>query len=137
MAEETAEPKAGFKTALVFAMLFAVLGAVVVIAFLTTFRQPVTTLILIRHAEKIIDPNNSDPDLSPAGQTRAQEIVRMFGDAGINALWWATNYAKAQGFVLRDFKFVQIPHHGSRRNVGPIRLVYRQLQPCSREFVRR
>src|SRR5436853_6204047 len=98
MAEETTERGAGFKTALVFAMLFAVLGAVVVIAFLTTFRQPVTTLILIRHAEKIIDPNNSDPDLSPAGQTRAQEIVRMFGDAGINAVY-VTQYKRTKETV--------------------------------------
>src|SRR5437660_4877166 len=98
MAEETAEPKAGFKTALVFAMLFAVLGAVVVIAFLTTFRQPVTTLILVRHAEKIIDPNNSDPNLSPAGQARAQELARMFGDAGIKAIY-ATQYKRTQQTV--------------------------------------
>src|SRR2546427_2236454 len=98
MAEETTERRAGFKTALVFAMLFAVLGAVVVIAFLTTFRQPVTTLILVRHAEKIIDPNNADPDLSPAGQARAQELVRMFGDAGINAIY-ATQYKRTQQTV--------------------------------------
>ena len=98
MAEETTERRAGFKTALVFAMLFAVLGAVVVIAFLTTFRQPVTTLILVRHAEKIIDPNNSDPDLSPAGQSRAQELVRMFGDAGIKAIY-ATQYKRTQETV--------------------------------------
>ena len=45
--------------------------------------------------------------------------ILLTGDAGINALWWATNYAKGRGFILRDFKFVQIPHHGSRRNVGP------------------
>jgi hypothetical protein len=32
MADETAEPKSGFKTVLVFSMLFAVLGAVVVFA---------------------------------------------------------------------------------------------------------
>ena len=98
MAEETTERRAGLKTALVFAMLFAVLGAVVVIAFLTTFRQPVTTLILVRHAEKIIDPNNSDPDLSPAGQSRAQELVRMFGDAGIKAIY-ATQYKRTQETV--------------------------------------
>src|SRR5260370_20337933 len=52
-------------------MLFAVLGAVVVFAVLSTFRRPVTTVILVRHAEKIIDPNNADPDLSPAGEARA------------------------------------------------------------------
>src|SRR5216684_3183206 len=98
MADETPEPKSGFKTVLVFSMLFAVLGAVVVFAYFATFRRPVTTVILIRHAEKVIDPNNTDPDLSPAGQARAQELVRMFGDAGINAIY-ATQYKRTQQTV--------------------------------------
>jgi broad specificity phosphatase PhoE len=98
MADETPEPRSGFKTALVFSMLFAVLGAVVVFAYFATFRRPVTTVILVRHAEKIIDPNNSDPDLSPAGQARAQEIVRIFGDTGINAIY-ATQYKRTQQTV--------------------------------------
>jgi len=98
MPDETPEPRSGFKTALVFSMLFAVLGAVVVFAYFATFRRPVTTVILVRHAEKIIDPNNSDPDLSPAGQTRAQEIVRIFGDTGINAIY-ATQYKRTQQTV--------------------------------------
>ncbi|MDX6383021.1 MAG: hypothetical protein QOK48_594, partial [Blastocatellia bacterium] len=58
MADETAEPKSGFRTILVFSMLFAVLGAVAVFAYWTTFRRPVTTIIVIRHAEKKIEPNN-------------------------------------------------------------------------------
>src|SRR6266545_7010650 len=98
MAEENGERKSGFKTALVFSMLFAVLGAVVVIAYFVTFRRPVTTIILVRHAEKIIDPNNNDVDLSEAGQQRAQEIARMFGDAGINAIY-ATQYKRTQETV--------------------------------------
>src|SRR5882724_6243519 len=98
MADETPEPKSGLKTVLVFSMLFAVLGAVVVLAYYATFSRPVTTVILIRHAEKIIDPNNSDPDLSPAGQARAQEIVRIFGDTGINAIY-ATQYKRTQQTV--------------------------------------
>ncbi len=98
MADETPEPKSGFKTVLVFSMLFAVLGAVVVFAYFATFRRSVTTVILIRHAEKVIDPNNADPDLSPAGQARAQELVRMFGDAGINAIY-ATQYKRTQQTV--------------------------------------
>ncbi|MDX6501424.1 MAG: hypothetical protein QOG23_4684 [Blastocatellia bacterium] len=98
MADETPEPRSGFKTALVFSMLFAVLGAVVVFAYFATFRRPVTTVILVRHAEKIIDPNNSDPDLSPAGQARALEIVRIFGDTGINAIY-ATQYKRTQQTV--------------------------------------
>src|SRR5438270_10868237 len=98
MTSETPEPRSGLKTALVFSMLFAVLGAVVVFGYFTTFRRTVTTVILIRHAEKIIDPNNPDVDLSPAGQTRAQELARMFGDAGINAIY-ATQYKRTQETV--------------------------------------
>src|SRR5437660_2973677 len=98
MAEETPEPKSRLRTIVVCAMLFAILGAVVVLGYFTTFRRPVTTVILIRHAEKIIDPNNPDVDLSPAGQTRAQELARMFGDAGINAIY-ATQYKRTQDTV--------------------------------------
>jgi 2,3-bisphosphoglycerate-dependent phosphoglycerate mutase len=98
MADEMPEPKSGFRTVLVFSMLFAVLGAVVVFAYFATFRRPLTTVILIRHAEKVIDPNNPDVDLSPAGQARAQELVRMFGDAGINAIY-ATQYKRTQQTV--------------------------------------
>ena len=98
MADETPEPRSGLKTVLVFSMLFAVLGAVVVFAYFATFRRPVTTVILVRHAEKVIDPNNPDPDLSPAGQARAQEIVRIFSDAGINAIY-ATQYKRTQQTV--------------------------------------
>ena len=98
MANETEEPKSGFRTVLVFSMLFALLGAVVVFGYFATFRRPVTTVILIRHAEKNVDPNNPDVDLSPAGQARAQEIVRMFGDAGINTIY-ATQYKRTQQTV--------------------------------------
>src|SRR5947207_14752217 len=95
MAEQIAESKPGFKTALVFSMLFAILAAVVVFAYYATFRSPVTTLILVRHAEKIIDPNNPDVALNADGQARAQELVRVFAAAGINALY-ATQYERAQ-----------------------------------------
>jgi len=43
----------------------------------------------------------------------------LTGDAGVNALWWSIHHAKEHGHVLKAFTFVQIPHHGSRRNVGP------------------
>lgn len=98
MTDENPESKTRFRTVIVFAMLFAVLGAVVVFAYFATFRRPLTTIILARHAEKIIDPNNPDVDLSPAGQARAQEIARIFGDAGINAIY-ATQYKRTQETV--------------------------------------
>jgi len=43
----------------------------------------------------------------------------LTGDAGIHALNWAADFADAVGYLLQSFTFIQIPHHGSRRNVGP------------------
>lgn len=45
--------------------------------------------------------------------------VLLTGDAGVSALWVAAYEAGQQGLPLGQFDFVQIPHHGSRRNVGP------------------
>ena len=79
-------------------MLFVVLGAVVLFAYFSTFERPMTTIILIRHAEKNIEPTNPDPDLSPFGQARAQELARMFADAGVKAIY-ATQYKRTQQTV--------------------------------------
>ena len=118
MTSETPEPRSKLKTALVFSMLFAILGAVVVFGYFTTFRRPITTIILVRHAEKIIDPNNPDVDLSAAGQARAQEIARMFGDAGINAIY-ATQYQRTQETVkpLSEFSPAFQGREQGRRDV--------------------
>ncbi len=98
MADENPESRSTLKTAVVLAMLFAILGAVVIFGYFITFRRPVMTVILIRHAEKIIDPSNPDVDLSEAGQARAREIVRVFGNVGINAIY-ATQYKRTQETV--------------------------------------
>jgi beta-lactamase superfamily II metal-dependent hydrolase len=45
--------------------------------------------------------------------------VLLTGDAGIRGLTWAANFADRAGLPLQQFSFVQIPHHGSRRNIGP------------------
>jgi beta-lactamase superfamily II metal-dependent hydrolase len=45
--------------------------------------------------------------------------VLLTGDAGVNGLSWAAQYAISVGLPLQQFTFIQIPHHGSRRNVGP------------------
>ena len=129
MTDEVPERRAGLKTALVFAMLFAVLGAVVVFGYYATFARPVTTVILIRHAEKVIDPNNNDPDLSPAGQARAQELVRMFGDAGINTIY-ATQYKRTQQTVkpLADklgLPITQVNSKGTPELLSQIRAQHR------------
>jgi broad specificity phosphatase PhoE len=79
-------------------MLFAVLGVVVLFAYFATFNRPITTVIRVRHAEKNIAPNNPNPDLSPAGQARAQELVRVLGNAGITAIY-ATQFVRTQQTV--------------------------------------
>jgi len=43
----------------------------------------------------------------------------LTGDAGVQALTWAVQFAHEHGLPLQQFTFVQIPHHGSRSNVGP------------------
>ena len=50
--------------------------------------------------------------------------VLLTGDAGIWGWTMAANYADANSLPLQDFMFIQIPHHGSRRNVGPTVLNY-------------
>lgn len=41
------------------------------------------------------------------------------GDAGIPALSEAVERLQAEGFDFSTLKFVQVPHHGSKRNIGP------------------
>jgi 2,3-bisphosphoglycerate-dependent phosphoglycerate mutase len=95
---ETAEPRTRLKTIVVFSLLLVVLGSVIVFAYFSTFSRPVTTVILVRHAEKRIEPSNPDPDLTPAGEARALEIARMFSNSGINAIY-ATQYKRTQQTV--------------------------------------
>lgn len=94
------EPDSGnrLKTVIVFSLLAAVFGGVIVFAYFATFSRPVTTVILVRHAEKNIEPQNPDPDLSPAGQARAMELTRVFGNTGVQATY-ATQYKRTQQTV--------------------------------------
>ena len=41
------------------------------------------------------------------------------GDAGISALTNAANLLGENGITNESYSFIQIPHHGSKRNVGP------------------
>ena len=96
--EQVNEPRTKLRTIVVFSALFAILGVVVVFAYFSTFSRPVTTVILVRHAEKKDEPANRDPDLAPEGVERAQEIARVFADAHINAIY-ATQYKRTQQTV--------------------------------------
>jgi broad specificity phosphatase PhoE len=106
--QEAREPQARIRTIVVFGMLFAVLGAVIIFAYFATFSRPLTTVILVRHAEKKIEPVNPDPDLSPEGVERAQQIARIFADAGINVIY-ATQYKRTQQTVRPLVDRIGIP----------------------------
>jgi beta-lactamase superfamily II metal-dependent hydrolase len=41
------------------------------------------------------------------------------GDAGVPALTAALDYAQQQGISLDGLQFFDVPHHGSRKNLGP------------------
>lgn len=45
--------------------------------------------------------------------------VLLTGDAGIQALTKAYKYACSRKYNLQRCRFIQMPHHGSRRNVSP------------------
>jgi phosphohistidine phosphatase SixA len=80
-------------------VLIALLSTTAISADCGATDHALMTVILVRHAEKkIVEPENKDPDLSPAGQARAQELARMFGDTGITAIY-ATEYKRTQQTV--------------------------------------
>lgn len=43
----------------------------------------------------------------------------LTGDAGVNALHWACDFAESSGLQISPLNLVQVPHHGSRSNVAP------------------
>ena len=43
----------------------------------------------------------------------------LTADAGVNSLSWAYNFANHNGIDLTQTNLVQVPHHGSRRNISP------------------
>lgn len=75
------------------------------------------------HIETLSD--NGDPTSAENNSSVITVIVLgnrwlMFtGDAGIPALTGAADYVASRGLNFSPLTFIQVPHHGSRRNVGP------------------
>lgn len=46
-----------------------------------------TTVILIRHAERVAAPGNDDPHLSAAGKKRAKLLLHVLSQANISAIY--------------------------------------------------
>jgi beta-lactamase superfamily II metal-dependent hydrolase len=71
---------------------------------------------LVEPTEPIRAENNSSVVLLMVYEGRQ---FLFTADAGVEALTRANERALLLGFDLRNSTFIQIPHHGSRRNVGP------------------
>ena len=95
------------------------------------FREAkVKTKDAIRWVRESLDPRTET--LSDAGETSAENNSSLIlhvnlpdfrflftGDAGIPALSAAADYAMARNIDLKALHGWQVPHHGSRRNLGP------------------
>jgi beta-lactamase superfamily II metal-dependent hydrolase len=87
---------------------------------------------LAEAAASLVPESLFEETLTDAGKTSAQNntsVISMLNvegrrsiftaDAGMPALERAANRLESDGYEPGDCKFIQIPHHGSRRNVGP------------------
>jgi 2,3-bisphosphoglycerate-dependent phosphoglycerate mutase len=75
------------RTILFVVLFYFVCGAVYA-------KQQITTVLLVRHAEKLTTPAD-DPVLSPQGTARAETLVRMFENSGLNAVY-SSQYARTK-----------------------------------------
>ncbi len=83
--------------------------------------------ILARAAETFgIETLTDEGETSPINNTCAITLLGAEGqlflftaDAGMPALNAAASYLETTGYTPAMLRFIQVPHHGSRRNVGP------------------
>jgi 2,3-bisphosphoglycerate-dependent phosphoglycerate mutase len=54
-----------------------------------------TTIILVRHAEKVLEPKTDDPPLTDGGQARAEELVKALATFDVKVIY-ATEYVRTQ-----------------------------------------
>jgi broad specificity phosphatase PhoE len=79
------------------------MAAVWLSACATEQDEPTTTVILVRHAEKMVDENSpdgtmfdaSDPPLTEIGTQRAQALAHVLGEAGVDAVY-STPFVRAR-----------------------------------------
>src|SRR5437762_1024200 len=60
-------------------------------------QNTVTTFILLRHAEKVLD-DSDDPALLPAGEERAKKLISMFEKTKIDAIY-STKFKRTMSTV--------------------------------------
>jgi 2,3-bisphosphoglycerate-dependent phosphoglycerate mutase len=74
-----------------------IIGLLLLMVVQAAYAQTITTFILVRHAEKVIE-SGSDPELKPEGVKRAESFVGLFTKASIDAIY-STNYKRTRNTV--------------------------------------
>lgn len=94
-----------------------------------SIRDAVMSVFENWHHETLGTPRSSDT--SATNETSVvlfgdfgERRILLTGDAGVGALEEAINYAAAAGLPIVQPSMIQIPHHGSRRNISPALLDY-------------
>lgn len=63
------------------------LALVALLALPAACRGPLSTVYLVRHAEKAPDPGDGDPDLDAQGEARAHALADTLADVPLDALY--------------------------------------------------
>jgi beta-lactamase superfamily II metal-dependent hydrolase len=76
--------------------------------------------------ETLTDPKLPEDDTTAENNSSAVVLATLDGekwlftaDAGVTPLTAVAGYYELLGYQWNELKYYQIPHHGSRRNVGP------------------
>lgn len=72
-----------------------------------TAKSEITTIILVRHAEKA-KSNDNNPNLSEIGQQRAKKLAKTLKNASINTIY-ATEFARTQETAKPLSEIINIP----------------------------
>ncbi|HEX7833529.1 MAG TPA: phosphoglycerate mutase family protein [Thermoanaerobaculia bacterium] len=86
--------------ALIFLLVFAF------VAFAHHTATP-TTIIFVRHAEKLTDPTNKDVGLSPEGEARAERLARMLAGANVTTVH-TTPYVRTRSTAAPTAKMAKV-----------------------------
>jgi broad specificity phosphatase PhoE len=76
--------------------------------FATLLSSSPTTVYLVRHAEKVVEPKNDDPDLTDRGKKRAAQLERVLRAAKITAIH-STDYKRTKLTVEPLAKTLGVP----------------------------
>lgn len=91
-----------------------------------TFKEAANYVLETMQFETLKDPEGVAENTSSENNSSALLLITLEGkrilltaDAGFEALLRAADFAWSKGIDLATLTFLQVPHHGSRRNVGP------------------